>query len=536
MKSRKISVQTKITSALVVVFVSLMIATTWHMASTERDMVHSMAQQNALDTASSYFDGVNTMMLTGTTAQRDLLRQKVLAREDVIETRIVRAPEITKLFGEGNPEQKAVDDLDHKGLAGERVIHTGRDGNGRTVTVVTPIRATEDFRGTNCLGCHVVPEGTVLGAVRVDYSLAAMDERIERNILVSGAINILLLVVGILVISWLLRRIVVNRLTDMRATMHRIETDSDLGHRLKVTSNDEIDALSTAFNHMLDKFGGSLREVFQTTDRLKGVASRINTVSTQTAQAADQQHAETDTVATAITELESTALQVREDATSAADASIEADSTANDGARTTHEAIDGIHELVSELERAAEVIERLDERSQSVGRVLDVIKAIAEQTNLLALNAAIEAARAGESGRGFAVVADEVRTLANRSHESTQEIESIVEQLQLGARDAVSAMNVAKHSAEERREQVQSADTGLKRITEQVARIRELNTQMATAADQQSRVTVDVNRNVANISELAERTATDAEQATSVSGELKVLSEQLESLVQRFRF
>jgi methyl-accepting chemotaxis protein len=234
--------------------------------------------------------------------------------------------------------------------------------------------------------------------------------------------------------------------------------------------------------------------------------------------------------------LESTALQVHEGATSAADASIEADKTASDGASTTREAIEGINGLVSEIERAAEVIERLEDRSQSVGGVLDVIKSIAEQTNLLALNAAIEAARAGESGRGFAVVADEVRTLANRSHQSTQEIEHIVEQLQLGARDAVSAMTRAKRSAEERYQQVESADSGLNLIAEHVARIRELNVQMAMAADEQSAVTQNVSRNVVNISQLAERTATDAEQTTSVSNDLMQLSDQLESLVRRFRF
>jgi len=536
MHHKQISVQTKITAALVLVFVSLMVATTWHMAATERDMVQSLAQQKAIDTASSYFDGVNTMMLTGTTTQRELLRQKVLSHDDVTEARIIRGPDVTKFFGVGSPEQKARDELDQKALAGEQIIQHGSNENGRTVTVLTPIKATKDFRGTNCLTCHVVSEGTVLGAVRVSYSLAALDKQIDRNILVSGAINVLMLVLGILVINWLLRRIVVRRLCDIRGKMREIELDSDLSHRLNDTGNDEIGSLSTAVNGMLDKFGNSLQEVFETTKQLKEVASQINAVSSQTAEAADQQRAETDAVASAITELESTSRQVREGATDAADASIEADSTANEGTSTTQEAIDGIHALVTELDGAAEVIERLDERSQSVGGVLDVIKSIAEQTNLLALNAAIEAARAGESGRGFAVVADEVRTLATRSHESTQEIQSIVEQLQLGARDAVSAMSRAKHSAEERREQVETADSGLRQIAGHVTRIRELNVRMATAADEQSTVTQDVSRNVVRISELAECTATDAEQTTSVSNSLMGLSDRLETLVQRFRF
>jgi len=536
MKSLNTSVQTKILLALTAVFVSLMIATTWHMAVSERAMVQELAEQKARDTASSFFDGVNTMMLTGTMSQRDLLRQKVLAHEDITENRIIRAASINDTFGPGHPEQGVQDELDRRALNGETVVEQGHDANGRTVTVVLPIVATKDFRGTNCINCHVVDEGTVLGATRVSYSLASLDRRIDQNLLVSGGLNVAMLVVGIVVITWVLRRIVVRPLIEMRQTMQAIETDADLTRRLRVVGNDEIGSLSGTFNQMLGRFNGSLCEVSDTTRRLKEVAGQIANVSAQTAAAAEQQRTETDAVATAITELESTAVQVREGASGASDASVEADRTAGEGASTTRDAIDGIHVLVSEIERAADVIERLDQRSQSVGAVLDVIKAIAEQTNLLALNAAIEAARAGEKGRGFAVVADEVRTLANRSHESTQEIENIVEQLQLGARDAVSVMNRAKQSAEERREQVESADSGLNQIAERVGRIRSLNAQMASAAREQSTVTQDVSRNVVNISQLAERTATDAEQATSVSNMLLDLSEQLEALVRQFRF
>jgi methyl-accepting chemotaxis protein len=536
MKSMNASVQTKILVALIGVFLSLMVATTWHMAVTERAMVLELAEEKARDTASSFFDGVNTMMLTGTMSQRDVLRRKMLAHDGITETRIVRAANVVDVFGPGNPEQTVQDDLDRRALDGQTVVETGRDDSGRRVTVVLPIVATADFRGTNCLTCHVVDEGAVLGATRVSYSLAALDERIDRNLLTGGALNVLMLVLGVVIIAWLLRRIVVRPLSNMRQTMHAIASEADLTRRLDVVSEDEIGSLSGAFNQMLERFNGSLREVFETTYRLKDVAGQIASVSGQTSQAAAQQRSETDAVATAITELESTAVQVREGASSAADASVDADQTASEGAATTRAAIDGIHELVSEIEGVAEVIARLDSRTQSVGAVLDVIKAIAEQTNLLALNAAIEAARAGEKGRGFAVVADEVRTLATRSHESTQEIENIVEQLRVGARDAVTVMNRAKASAEERRGQVESADSGLNQIAERVARIRQLNAQMASAANEQSVVTQDVSRNVVNISQLAERTAADAEQATSVSNDLLDLSGQLESLVRQFRF
>ena len=536
MQAISTSIQAKLLLALAIVFVLLMIATTWQTAVTQRALVDDLAQQKALDTASSYFDGVNTMMLTGTMAQRDVLRNKVLSHDDITETRIVRGDAIVDVFGAGNPEQRPVDELDRRALTGEQIVQSGKDKRGRHVTVLTPIVASSDFRGTNCLTCHVVDEGTVLGATRVSYSLATLDTQIDRNLMINAGLTIAIMLVAVIIMALLLRAIVIKPLCAMRAAMHGIEADADLTRRLNVQSTDEIGSLSTAFNSMLERFGGSLAEVFDTTTHLKAVAARITDVSAQTTEAAQQQRGETDMVATAITELESTAVQVREGATNAAAASVEADRTATDGATTTRAAIDGIHSLAGEIDRAASVIEQLDQRSQNVGGVLDVIKSIAEQTNLLALNAAIEAARAGEQGRGFAVVADEVRTLATRSHSSTQEIENIVEQLQVGARDAVDAMARAKQSAEERQQQVEKADVDLNHIAENVARIRDLNTQMASAANEQSVVTQDVSRNVLTISQLAERTAVDAVQTKEVSDSLRQLSDQLESLVQRFKF
>jgi methyl-accepting chemotaxis protein len=536
MPIRNLSIQGKIVAGLVPVFVVLMIATTWHTASSERAMVQEVAESKAEDIGYSYFDGVNTMMLTGTMAQRDLLRKKYLAHEDVTEVRLIRARSLAETFGPGNPEQVAMDDLDRRALAGETLIEQARDANGRTVTIITPILASQNFRGTNCLTCHQVPEDTVLGATRVTYSLARLDEQVNRNLLTASLINIAMLVVGLGLITWLLRRIVVRPMAHIRDVMRLIEGDADLGHRLEVRTGDEIGQLSQTFNDMLDHFGASLRQVSESTGKVTAAAHQIAAVAGQTAEAANQQRGETDSVATAINELEATAIEVQHSAARAAEASVEADRTADDGAQTTRAAIDGIHALVREIEGAADVVERLDERSKSVGAVLDVIKGIAEQTNLLALNAAIEAARAGEKGRGFAVVADEVRTLATRSHESTQEIEKIVEQLQFEAREAVAAMNQARGSAEARQQQVTSADAGLALIAERVASIRELNAGMALAAREQSAVTENVSRNVVNISQLAERTAADAQETTAVSTNLLSYSDELQQLVQRFRF
>lgn len=530
------SIQTKLLLTLIPVFALLLAAIIWQTARSERAMIDEIMVEKAQDAASSYFDGVNTMMLVGATAQRGILRDKILAQHDVTDLRLIRGPALAGAFGPGNPEQVARDELDRRALDGETIIDRSQDTQGRVVTALVPFRASTDYRGTNCLTCHQVPEGTVLGVVRISLSLALLDSQIAANLWLSSGISVVLVILSFVLIHAVLVRLVIRRLGGMGDTMLLIERDADLGHRLTVTCSDEIGQVSQAFNGMLTRFASSLGEVADTTHKLNQAAGQIAQVAGTTAAAARQQRAETDTVATAITELEATALQVRDSATSAASASQEADRTASQGTRITREAIDGIHGLVGEIERAADVIGQLDDRSRNVGAVLDVIKSIAEQTNLLALNAAIEAARAGEQGRGFAVVADEVRTLATRSHASTREIEDIVEQLQMEAREAVAVMNRAKESAERQREQVADADSGLNQIAERVNHICDLNTHMAGAANEQSVVAQNIARNVVNISQLTERTATDAEHTNGVTQELVELSDQLDKLVARFRF
>ncbi len=223
-----------------------------------------------------------------------------------------------------------------------------------------------------------------------------------------------------------------------------------------------------------------------------------------------EQKDEVDKVATAMTEMSATVHEVARNATEAAEAAQRADEETSKGKSVVSQAIEAIDLLANEVNDAAQVIHRLEQDSDEIGAVLDVIRGIAEQTNLLALNAAIEAARAGEQGRGFAVVADEVRTLAQRTQQSTQEIQNMIERLQSGAQDAVKAMEQGRSRAQVGVEQAAEAGTSLETIAQAVGTISDMNTQIATAAEEQSVVAEEINLNIVAISDMIDKVATDA--------------------------
>jgi len=529
------SVQTKINLALVLVLVAIMSASLFFAASTEKRLMLQVVEQQTKDAADSYFDSINTMMLTGTMAQREVLRNKILARPGVIDARIIRSDEITKVFGPGYDHQAPADALDRRALSGEEIIEVEKRDGSRVLTVINPILAHADYRGTNCLTCHQSAENAVMGAVRISYDLKALDEEVDRNILISAGIQLLLLVIGVVVMCMTVRHVIIRRINAMRHTMDSMAKDEDLSRSVAVGAKDEIGAMGDAFNHMIGKFRHSLEAVTGVTRQLSDVSERVSHVAEKTLSAVNEQRSETDMVASAMNEMSATVQEVARNASQTATASAGADSESKAGVKVATEALDGIEVLIAEIEKAAQVIQRVESDSASIDMVLGVINGIAEQTNLLALNAAIEAARAGEQGRGFAVVADEVRTLASRTQKSTEEIQAMIEQLQSGVRNAVQAMKEAQLRARSGSECVEKAAQSLGLIADEVGTINEMNTQIATAAEQQSSVAEEINRNISTISRIADTTSADATQTSEISDELVRLATELNRLVGQFK-
>jgi len=311
--------------------------------------------------------------------------------------------------------------------------------------------------------------------------------------------------------------------------------EADLTQQLHSRSKDELGELVHWFNTFIRRLRGVVSEVINSTTHLATAAEQMSAIVGQAREGAGHQQRETEQLATAIHEMTTTIEGMACNASKASEAAQLADKESETGKAVVNSTISTIDALVSEVEKTAAAINNLEQESNNIGKVLDVIRDIADQTNLLALNAAIEAARAGEQGRGFAVVADEVRVLAQRSSQSTNEIREIIERLQSGARDAVDVMQSGRTKAQESVQQAAGAGAALEVITANVSGITEMNTEIAVTAEQQSAVAEEVNKNITNINSIAQETAEGSRQSAVASDELAKLAVRLESLVEQFK-
>lgn len=403
--------------------------------------------------------------------------------------------------------------------------------------------------GATVLGNHNTASETFATLAKAinDFSgkpVAVVEIAMNRSFYANSANNTRNFVIIIAIIAMLLTVFIAHVLsktiiTPLRSTLNTLkdisEGEGDLTRRLDESGQDELSELAQRYNLFILKIQQLVQQVANSTDQIATATEELTSVANETRKGVVNQRDQTTQVATAMTEMTASIHEITGNTHSAARSAKATNEITVTGNHAIERSVNAINALANEVKQASQTILNLQEQSGSIEKVLEVIRNIADQTNLLALNAAIEAARAGEAGRGFAVVADEVRNLAQRTQQSTGEIELMVANIQSGTHEAVKVMERSSVKSNESVTEITSSQTALGEINIAVEDIHNMNIQVSAAVEQQSQVAEEVNRSITNISDIAEQSGQSVEQTAQACGELAHLANRLQVMVSRFK-
>lgn len=410
------------------------------------------------------------------------------------------------------------------------------DHRGKTLASAQEVGTVDYSPKVGRTGVEIKRGEDVIGRYDIVFSTQSLQAILAQQIRVSAIVVIILLIASLATVHFLSRKLIIYPVNQISESLRLIAAGGgDLTRRLPTDSGDEVAELANNFNLVMEQIGSIIKNVTVVTEKVRHNVRVMSGATDSTVTSTSQQLREIEQIAAALQELSHSADEVARHASATADRTRETARFAEQGSQVVSSSRDTVNRLTDQIRATAEKINTLKHSSENIGSVMEVIRSIAEQTNLLALNAAIEAARAGEQGRGFAVVADEVRSLAQKTQASTEEIGSIIVQLQRAADEAHQSMNTSIASVQETLETSTKVEESLNRIRANIDTINEMNHQIATASDEQSSVANEVSKNITAIHSLSERVSDNAKVISDNGNQLEAESVELKRQMDSFK-
>jgi methyl-accepting chemotaxis protein len=518
---------------LAIIWASAIVWTT----QVNRDTAIRQAQDFSQSIHEMTMAGLTGMMITGTVGQREVFLDQIKQLSIIKDLHVARSEAVSKLYGPDTKSNRALDPIEQKVMqSGQPYMAVESNDSGSFLHVINPTKASANYLGKDCLVCHQVPEGTVLGVVAMKVSLDSVESEVAAFRLKIAGVAIVALGALLVIIYLLTHHFVTAPLEELRKGLRDIASgEGDLTRRLPVNGQDEVGQSAQVFNEMMENFNQLVRQVRDSASQVSARVSALSDSADKVSQSSHLQNEKSREAAGAVEQLVASISSIAQSAAHVQNQSQESLARANEGSRNLQVLLGEMNVVEKAVKEMAESVNNFVRNTEAITQMTREVKDIAEQTNLLALNAAIEAARAGEQGRGFAVVADEVRKLAEKSSRSATEIDSITAQL--------SAQSVAvRRSIEEGISHLESSQTAVATVSNvllatngSVTEVDNGLDSIASATDQQRRFSGNVEASIEAIAGMARDNTGTVEQTAGAAHDLKRLADGLAAMVGRFK-
>ncbi|TNC98372.1 MAG: methyl-accepting chemotaxis protein [Gallionellaceae bacterium] len=534
----KLSLKNKLQIPIQLILLLIMVLAQRSALNTFEDRVLDEARQKAEVSADGVLNGLNMLMLNGIISdkeQRKLYVEKMGASSKVTELRVIRNTPVTEQFGPGMPSEVAVDDLDKLALssAQQQVSLSGQDGEQR-LRVVIPFIAQKDFRGTNCLMCHIVPEGSVNGAASITLDVSAEFALMQKANLLLWSVQLVVQVMLYFIIGWIIG-FFIRPTQELQQAMVAMQASGDLAKRAPVRSQDEVGLTVKAFNELANNFQVIVTQVDGQAKQVFAAAHSLSEDSVKLSESVQKQSDAAGAVASAVAQVSGSISQVAEGTDRVAKLSEDSLERANRGRASLHEMVQELENVEAAVKEIATAVSEFVANTQSITNMTQQVRDIAEQTNLLALNAAIEAARAGEQGRGFAVVADEVRKLAEKSAHSATQIDEVTQSLGAQSGKVEKTVQRGMNALQTSQDHVRDVTAILIQSNESVGGVNQGLEEISRSINTQRDATQEIARNIERIATMSAQSNVIVQRTVTAVQGMEQISVNLSKSVGKFK-